>query len=99
MLDDKIQNPSKFLFQFTLGGKCYGSKKWRWSIDSVDDLKSSDFVQGYSHFPNFEMLDARIASALKIRSSRIPTSRKRSVWRNRRLKKRIGFFPEDRSLT
>ena len=30
---------------------CYGSKKWRWSSRST-------------HFPNFEMLDARIASAL-----------------------------------
>ena len=32
-------------------------------VDSVDDLKSSRSIQGY-HFPNFEMLDARIASAL-----------------------------------
>ena len=31
------------------------------------------------------------------RSSRIPTSRKRSVWRNRKRKKRIGFYEEDRS--
>ena len=33
-------------------------------VDSVDDLKSSRSIQGYTHFPNFEMLDARIASAL-----------------------------------
>ena len=34
-------------------------------VESVDDLKSSRSIQGYTHFPNFEMLDARIASALK----------------------------------
>ena len=33
-------------------------------VDSVDDLKSSRSIQGYTHFLNFEMLDARIASAL-----------------------------------
>ena len=33
-------------------------------VDSVDDSKSSHSIQGYTHFPNFEMLDARIASAL-----------------------------------
>ena len=33
-------------------------------VGSVDDLKSSHSIQGYTHFPNFEMLDARIASAL-----------------------------------
>ena len=33
------------------------------------------------------------------RSSKIPTSRKRSVWRNRKLRKRVGSFAEDRSLT
>ena len=33
-------------------------------VDSVDDVKSSRSIQGYSHFPKIEMLDARIASAL-----------------------------------
>ena len=31
---------------------------------SVDDQKSSRSIQGYTHFPNLEMLDARLASAL-----------------------------------
>ena len=31
-------------------------------VDSVDGLKSSHSIQGYSHLPNCEMLDARIAS-------------------------------------
>ena len=33
-------------------------------VDSVDDSKSSHSIQGYTHFPNFETLDARLASAL-----------------------------------
>ena len=32
-------------------------------VDSVDDLRSSSFTRGIS-MPNFEVLDARIASAL-----------------------------------
>ena len=34
-------------------------------VESVDDEESSHSIQGYTHFPNFEMLDARIASDLK----------------------------------
>ena len=33
-------------------------------VDSVAESKSSRTIQGYTHFPNFEMLDAGIASAL-----------------------------------
>ena len=33
-------------------------------VESLDDPKSSRSIQGYTHFPNFEMLDARIAYAL-----------------------------------
>ena len=33
-------------------------------VDSVDDCTSSRSIRGFFHFPNFEMLDARIASAL-----------------------------------
>ena len=33
-------------------------------VDSVDDLKSSRSIQDYTHFLNFEMLDARIAFSL-----------------------------------
>ena len=33
-------------------------------VDSVDEFKSSRSVQGFSHFPNFVLLDARIVSAL-----------------------------------
>ena len=33
-------------------------------VDSVDDLKSSRSTQGCTHFPTFEMLGTRIASAI-----------------------------------
>ena len=29
-------------------------------VDSVDDSESLRSIQGYTHFPNFEMLDAKI---------------------------------------
>ena len=49
-------------------------------VEPVDDLKSSRSVKG-TPGPDFELLDAIIASALNKKSSRIPASRKRSVWR------------------
>ena len=33
-------------------------------VDSVDDLKSTRSIQRSTHFPNFEILGARVASAL-----------------------------------
>ena len=95
MLEDKIQNLGKFLFGFP-------SEAMLWMkevemVDSVDDFKSSRSIMG-NHFPKFEMLDARIASALnKIMQNSY--FKKRSVWTNRKLRKRIGSFAEDRSLT
>ena len=32
---------------------------------SIDDLLTSQSIEGRRHFPDFEMLDARIASALR----------------------------------
>ena len=65
-------------------------------VDAVDELKSSRSIEG-KDIPNFEMLDARNASALNKIIQRTP--RGRSVWRNGKPKKRIGFLAEDRSLT
>ena len=67
-------------------------------VESMDDLKSSRSIQGYIHFPNFEMLDARTASALN-KTIQNANFRKKSVWRNGKLRKKIGSFAEDRSLT
>ena len=63
-------------------------------VESVDDLKSSPSIRGIS-MPNFEVLDARIASALK-KSSIILTSKEESVWRNKRPRSRTVSFAAGR---
>ena len=62
-------------------------------VDSMDDLKSSSSVTGI-RMPDFEVLDARIASALNriIHNSHL-------VWRNKKPKRRTVSFADDRSLT
>ena len=75
-LEDKIQHQGEFLFRFSFGSftnqvtTCsdFPSETMLWikeveMVDSVDQLKSSRLIEG-KDFPNFEMLDARIASAL-----------------------------------
>ena len=59
-------------------------------VDSVDDLRSSSSKRCIS-MPNFEVLDARIASALNkiIHNSHF---KEESVWRNKRPKKRTVSF-------
>ena len=59
-------------------------------LDSVDDLRSSSSTRGIS-MPNFEVLDARIASALNktIHNSK---SKERSVWRNKKHPKEDVFL-------
>ena len=59
-------------------------------VESVDELKSSSSIRGI-RMPNFEVLDARIASALN-RIIHIPNSREGSVWRNKRPSKRDRFL-------
>ena len=66
-------------------------------VDSVDDLKSSSSVRGIQ-MPNFEELDARIASAL-YRIIHNSTSQEESVCRNERPRSRTVSFAEDRLLT
>ena len=43
--------------------QCYGSNKWKWSIQRTNE-KSSRSILENTHLPNFELLDARITSAL-----------------------------------
>ena len=66
-------------------------------VDSVDDLKSSSSVRGIQ-MPNFEVLDARIASALN-KITIILTSKEESAWRNQRPRSRTVSFAADRLLT
>ena len=75
---------------------CYGSKKWRWlnqwMISNLrvlsDELK--DKILRYS---------MRRSLQHWTESSRIPASRKRSVWRKWKLTKKTVSFEEDRLLT
>ena len=64
-------------------------------VDSLEELKSSRSVCG-KDFPNFEMLDAKIASALN-KTNQNSSSRRKSASRSRNTKKRTGFHEEDRS--
>ena len=63
-------------------------------VDSVDDLRSSSSVRSIP-MPDFEVLDARIASALNkiIHNSHF---KGKSVWRNKRPRKRTVSFEVDR---
>ena len=92
MLEDKIQNPSKCLFRFSLGSHEMEV------VGLVDGSTSSRSVWGSAHLPNFEMLDTRIASALKQDHPEFLLQKEKPVWRNRKLRKRIGSFAQGRSL-
>ena len=56
--------------------------------NSVDDLETSQSIVGRS-YRNFETVDVRIAIALK-KNSRARISGRNSMWKSRRLKRRIG---------
>ena len=66
-------------------------------VDSVDDLKSSSSVRGLRML-DFEVLDARIASALNriIHNTRF---KKKVSLEEQKAKKRTAFTEEGRSLT
>ena len=66
-------------------------------VDPVDDLKSSSSTRGIP-MPNFEVLDARIASAWT-KSSIILTSKEESAWRNKRPRNSTVSFAEGRLLS
>ena len=66
-------------------------------VDSVDGLKRSCSVRG-NQMPNFDVLDAKIASALN-RIIHNTHFKRRAVWMNKKPKKRTVSFAEDRSLT
>ena len=67
-------------------------------VDSVDELRSSSSIRGIS-MPNFEVLDARIASALNKIIQNTQFKRKVSLEEQKAQKKRTVSFAEDRSLT
>ena len=63
-------------------------------VDSVDNLKTSRSIGGHS-FPNFEMLDAKITSALK-KIIWPPTSGGKSAWRGKGHEWKTNVSVEDR---
>ena len=96
MLQDKIQKPRYVLGEHFPRNQCYGSKKWRWLIQwTIKNLRALFKETLISRIP---ICSTRGLGLLWIRSYRVPTSKRRSVWTNRKLKKKIGFFAEDRSL-
>ena len=76
--------------------QCDGSKKWRWLIQ-WDELRSSSSTRGIS-MPNFEVLDARIASALNKIIHKSHFKRRISL-EEEKPKKRTVSFAADRLLT
>ena len=67
-------------------------------VDSVDDFTSSSSIRGI-HMRNFEVLDARIASALNRIIHNSHFKRRVSLEEQKSSKKRTVSFAEDRSLT
>ena len=67
-------------------------------VDSVDELRSSSSTRGIS-MPNFEVLDARIASALNKIVHDTQFKRKVSLEDNNKPKKRTVSFEVDRLPT
>ena len=61
LLEDKVQNRGMYLFTISYG-RCAMDQRSE-MVDSVDELKTSSSTRGIS-VPNFQELDARIASAL-----------------------------------
>ena len=96
VLEDKIQNPSKFLFRFSADAMLWIKEVDL--VDSVDELKIFA-VNCREGFPEFELLDARTGSALNKIHPEFPLQEIGQSGGTEKLSKRIGFFEEDRSLT
>ena len=87
LLEDKIQNWGMYLFTISYGS--YAMDQRSGAVES-EELKSSRLIAG-NNFPNFELLDARIASALN------------KIIQNTRFKKKVSLeemkaHKEDRFL-
>ena len=63
---------------------------------ALDELKSSRSVCG-KEFPNFEMLEAKIASALNKNHPEFPVQEVGQSSRSRQHQMRTSFYEEDRS--
>ena len=104
---DKFPTPSSFsCWKIRFGNQVttcsdFPSEAMLWikeveMVDSMDELKSSRSIAG-KNFPNFQNAGRKDWRLLWTKSSKTPTSRRRSVSRNRKPRKRTGFYEEDRS--
>ena len=67
-------------------------------VDSSDEIKSSRSIYG-KDFPNFEILNEKIVSAVK-EHPEFPTQQENQLRRTQKpIKKRIGSCEEDRSIS
>ena len=73
---------------------CCGSKKWRWLILWTSKNPRDQFMEWIFQTSRCQ---TRKLPVLWTRSSRIPSSRRRSASKSRKPKKRTGFFSENRS--
>ncbi len=58
-----VRNTYHRMYRMNAKQHSLGSEMPVWTVESVDDLKSLRSIRGI-HGPDFELLDARIASAL-----------------------------------
>ena len=96
VLENKIQDWGMLLSKFLYGSDAMGQKS-RGSLFSVWSKKFVFHSNIYS-FLDFELLTQGLHRSWT-KMSRIPTSRQRSVWMNKRLRKQTDSFAEERSLT
>ena len=89
-LENTIQISIDCLF-WSIRRQCHGSKKWRWLIHWKNWSPRDQFMEGFSQFRDAGREDCWT------RSSRIPNSRRMSVSRKRKPRRRTGFYEEDRS--
>ena len=103
---DKFPDPSKFQcwktsFKTEACSCCgYPSEAMLWIkevVESVDDLWTSRSIGG-DRSPNFEILDAKNCVRLEEDHHEPLTSRRESIWRNKRHKCLTDFSVEDKLL-
>ena len=95
LLEDEIQDWGMYLFTKPTEAMLWIKEVEM--VDSVVDLKFSCSGRGI-RMPDFEVLDAEIASALN-RIIHNTQFKKKSVWRNKKPRSRTVSFEVDRSLT
>ena len=90
MLEDKIQNPGEFLFRFSLRSHVMDQRNGDGRVGGRSEVIALKFK--VILISRILICWTRGLLLLWVRSSRIPTSGRRSVWKNRKPRKRKGFL-------